>query len=704
MSSKLTIFTLKDIRDMPESRVVIILNDQVYDVTDYLVCHPGGREVLLENNRKDATEAFSAIGHSDRAEEILKEYKIGSLAEKERSGGPPLQSNALSSSPEPLKRVMHIKNKLVTEEDPYFFHKIFGLIVLLHMAIRFIVLGLDAGEVIIQRDIIGFNSDNVFSDGTKLFFAFCHGILSVSSFIFAVPKHSSQNKPMIHQMFRGHSVCFASRAVLCMVVDVLVQSPELKRFLISCIVLSCLIAADQITKYLATEDDRYKTTNSMPYWRGCSVEREHLHKTFYAFAQFLASIICLFGSYTTIFFTLPAIQGAALLMTLTRKNIITSHSYHQIYTFLLFYPIPLFLVLWPAKTIFAIILSGVLYYLRSRNINKYLLWIPVLIMANMIELTPENYPNGLIIGAAIFLLTLYIVKSNAKIIETERIDGNNRVVSHKQITPDAYELIIRTQTPIKLEIGQHVLIQINDSLNRKYTPIWTKYLPETDQTLLCLRIKEYKSTERLTASSYLARCGEGSVLALHGPYGNKFYCPKNDAIIDKINKCQYNLEDYQVYLFSAGSGITPIYQLAKNICKPGQKRGDSKNGGEKGDGKEKGREKGKKNEKLTLITCDQKHENQMMKDELTQLKEDFPNELDWLCFLSREGKNSPDIPATIFKERLTPGKLMNIVKCDSPSLIIICGPDKWQEMIQQTINLIDFDLDKPPPKCKVLAW
>ncbi|XP_014488145.1 PREDICTED: cytochrome b5 isoform X1 [Dinoponera quadriceps] len=46
--------------------------------------HPGGEEVLLEQNGQDATEAFEDIGHSTDARQLMETFKIGELVEEEK--------------------------------------------------------------------------------------------------------------------------------------------------------------------------------------------------------------------------------------------------------------------------------------------------------------------------------------------------------------------------------------------------------------------------------------------------------------------------------------------------------------------------------------------------------------------------------------------------------------------------------------------
>lgn len=47
----------------------------------FLLKHPGGEEVLIEQAGKDATEEFEDVGHSSDAREIMQKYKIGELIE-----------------------------------------------------------------------------------------------------------------------------------------------------------------------------------------------------------------------------------------------------------------------------------------------------------------------------------------------------------------------------------------------------------------------------------------------------------------------------------------------------------------------------------------------------------------------------------------------------------------------------------------------
>ena len=83
-----------------ENSLWIILDNKVYDVTKFMMEHPGGEEVLIQWAGQDATErfllfnwniflkkfknwSFNDVGHSADAREMTKDYLIGELAEDE---------------------------------------------------------------------------------------------------------------------------------------------------------------------------------------------------------------------------------------------------------------------------------------------------------------------------------------------------------------------------------------------------------------------------------------------------------------------------------------------------------------------------------------------------------------------------------------------------------------------------------------------
>lgn len=73
------LFTLEEIKKHnTEKDCWIIVNDRVYDCTEYLDLHPGGIESITMNGGADATEDFVAI-HSTKATKMLEKFYIGDL-------------------------------------------------------------------------------------------------------------------------------------------------------------------------------------------------------------------------------------------------------------------------------------------------------------------------------------------------------------------------------------------------------------------------------------------------------------------------------------------------------------------------------------------------------------------------------------------------------------------------------------------------
>mmetsp|Transcript_20965 Transcript_20965/g.30209 ORF Transcript_20965/g.30209 Transcript_20965/m.30209 type:complete len:879 (+) Transcript_20965:117-2753(+) len=104
-----------------EEDVWIIVNDRVYDCTEYLELHPGGIESITINAGADATEDFVAI-HSSKATKMLEKYYIGNLDKSSVSTVKKTeelvdeQGRKLALNPK-LKTTVVLQNKIVLSRD-----------------------------------------------------------------------------------------------------------------------------------------------------------------------------------------------------------------------------------------------------------------------------------------------------------------------------------------------------------------------------------------------------------------------------------------------------------------------------------------------------------------------------------------------------------------------------------------------------------
>jgi cytochrome b involved in lipid metabolism len=63
----------------------LVINNNIYNFTDYIANHPGGEKNITDYCGQDATAAFDTKGgsgeaHSDKARQLLAQFYIGDLA------------------------------------------------------------------------------------------------------------------------------------------------------------------------------------------------------------------------------------------------------------------------------------------------------------------------------------------------------------------------------------------------------------------------------------------------------------------------------------------------------------------------------------------------------------------------------------------------------------------------------------------------
>ena len=192
--------------------------------------------------------------------------------------------------------------KLITHEDGFHVHKILGVFVLTHFIYRF-------------YNVIFYNTTLLEKDNYTPFYILGHLLLSGSSLIFKLPKNRVNGKPIIYPEFRAHSILFAYRSLLSTLCFYYKLDIMFNQFLL----FLTLIYADLITYYYKSDT---KTMRNMPYDTFLTDEKEKKQiSRIYGGMQVSATIMTM-GNIHTAFTPAFAVQLAALLMTMVKKNIL----------------------------------------------------------------------------------------------------------------------------------------------------------------------------------------------------------------------------------------------------------------------------------------------------------------------------------------------------------------------------------------------
>ena len=281
--------------------------------------------------------------------------------------------------------------KLVTKEDPYMIHKFLGIFVLIHYGYRYYLL---------------FRYNDMFlMNPMGMLCIYIHGLLSISSLIFHIPGTRNPKSPMIYPEFRAHSILFALRSVACCILHYH-QYPFYYNIGINCVTM---LNADLITYLYNPNGKNGKTMRNMPFDDNISKEEQDSVTLMHSGMQIGATTFMLL-SIDSAFSPMFAIQLAAFLMTLVRKNIISSRSWHILYAFSLW--INIFIFLTPSLSIDMIIVQSSIYFIYKNFFFKYRwnkysawsllyllftikqLWVPTIIGDAITRNNLNNYEYG----------------------------------------------------------------------------------------------------------------------------------------------------------------------------------------------------------------------------------------------------------------------------------------------------------------------
>jgi len=200
--------------------------------------------------------------------------------------------------------VSRIKKGLITKEDSRHFHKTLGLSVLLHFLFRFAN--------------VGPSKDMRFGPTLATLGSLAlHASLSLSSLIFRIPTKRIAEGSRIWPEYRLHSIAFACRSLLCMLVtwsELRLGVSEPVYAANAAIVIGTMLAAD-FGSWWVGPNGRSSTIQEL--------DAPPFMRFFFSVMQFHATAGCLIGvrRFATQFFYVWIIQFTAFLMTLRRKNL-----------------------------------------------------------------------------------------------------------------------------------------------------------------------------------------------------------------------------------------------------------------------------------------------------------------------------------------------------------------------------------------------
>lgn len=245
--------------------------------------------------------------------------------------------------------------KLTTNEDPQFIHKSLGIICLVNFLYQF-------------YHLFRYGFMNLENNPRAPLIFTIHGILSLSSFIFHVPRNRHKGLPMIYKEFRLHSILFALRSVLCGLCFYYKLDLLYNIFIINL----TMVLADIVSNEYKAET---KTMRGMPFDKNMN-EKEKISITLMHSNQQFGATMFMLSNIDGAYSPLLAIQIAAFLMTLVRKGIISALDWHRAYAISLWLNI---FVYWSFNKynipIYIIFGTYIFSYARiDYRYNKYLVW------------------------------------------------------------------------------------------------------------------------------------------------------------------------------------------------------------------------------------------------------------------------------------------------------------------------------------------
>ena len=525
--------------------MIIYINKNKYDITEFIKEHPGGEDVFKDG--EDMTEAFNEVGHSKEAIKMLESYLVHEETEEEEPGEEKEEKrevdlNAISIQEFLLFKFKQTKfSRLFTKEDKANIHKILGSFALLNYSYFFFDLYYSGckGKMTLRK-----------KDGNLIFSILPLIILSLSGLMFHTPIAINRIGGGMPKEYQYHSIIFALRSFIIVIILCLFGKNKYTTMLIIFTLFATMKSADIVSKNMKDPNDKLGSkTRSIPYWTNCPVYLRDIIKDIYGFGQLYLTAWAFNADADIHIAAAFVIQITAFLFTLLRKGFIPYKWWHLIY--LLEYAIVGVGWIRSPQVYIQVLIGLVVFYARTKmRINKYTLWSVYGLIFMFVKYSKKN--GASVIRHLVLLVALLtIMNSKDMIFDKKRPDARNRVVSNQK-HHNHYRITIKMADDFDFHPGQYFNLFV-DTEKRPYTPIFV------NGTIMEFLIKNYENGAiSPKICKYYCKQSDMNVL---GPFGNKYYIPDKDALM--INGSE--VTNQNILMFCCGTGITPFYSILTNL-------------------------------------------------------------------------------------------------------------------------------------------
>jgi NAD(P)H-flavin reductase len=283
------------------------------------------------------------------------------------------------------------------------------------------------------------------------------------------------------------------------------------------------------------------------------------------------------------------------------------------------------------------VLCNLKEYVPQWLLDSYVIWcIP---SAVMIAVKDEHQTIAfcvIVIGGLFAALSICFFRQNDLL--------QSRILSNDHMGDTHTTLKIKSHESINgFRPGQFVILS-DGHRSRKYTPLSVSHHE------MVFAIRKYPT--ETSFSSYLYTRSIGDSITVNGPFGKQYYDAETKTLNTRRDIIPLFANVDTVVLFSGGSGLAPMYILAKSMLESGIH--------------------------VKLVTADTSEETAMLKIECQTLAEEYPHLLKWTKHIS-------SLCTRLTCEDLVSYSTTSRVMC-------MCGPPPLLAWIKTSIGNISIPL------------